>query len=50
MDFDEPLMLGLIPRTDDHADNIRWFHFPAGGIFHVLNAWEEENKCVVYAC
>ena len=50
MDFDEPMMLGLIPRTDDHADNIRWFHFPAGGIFHVLNAWEEENKCVVYAC
>jgi carotenoid cleavage dioxygenase len=50
MDPDQPLRMGVLPRSARNSDAIRWFELPAGGVFHVMNAWEEGEKCTIYAC
>ena len=46
---DLPTRFGIIER---HApgNTIRWFELPASYIFHTINAYEEGNAIVLYAC
>jgi len=40
---------GVLPRSGQ-GGNIRWFEFPSCYIYHVVNAWEEGDEVVMYAC
>lgn len=44
-----PSRLGVIPRRGDAA-SIRWFEFTGAFIYHVVNAWEEDDEIVMVAC
>lgn len=39
---------GIVPRDGQGA--VRWFEFPPCYIYHVVNAWEEGDEIVLYAC
>jgi len=49
-DKDEPLRVGLLPRMDADASNLRWFEFPAQVIFHTAAAFEDGDTVKMYAC
>ncbi len=49
-DKEEPLRVGLLPRMDADATNLRWFEFPAQVTFHTAAAFEEGDTVKVYAC
>ena len=40
---------GVLSRNGQGSD-IRWFDFPPCYIYHVVNAWEEGDEVVMYAC
>ena len=44
--FDEkkPCRYGIMPRYDNHPNNIQWFDVPAHYCFHYVNSWEEKNS------
>ena len=44
-----PTRFGVIPRHGN-GDTIKWFEFPGCYIYHVINAWEECDKIVLYCC
>ncbi|CEJ46690.1 carotenoid oxygenase family protein [Umezakia ovalisporum] len=44
-----PSRFGIIPRYGDNS-NIRWFESYSCYIFHVLNAYEEDDEVVLIAC
>ncbi len=44
-----PARFGVVPRMGSAGD-IRWFEFPGFYIYHVVNAWEEGDNVVMYAC
>ena len=44
-----PMRFGVIPRFGE-SDSIRWFDFSPCFIYHVVNAWEEDNEIVMVAC
>ena len=46
----EPLRVGLLPRMDADATNLRWFEFPAQVMFHTAAAFEEGDVVKMYAC
>ncbi|KAJ7569398.1 hypothetical protein O6H91_01G076300 [Diphasiastrum complanatum] len=41
---------GLLPRYAKDELQIRWFELPPCYIFHTVNAWEEEDEVVLFAC
>jgi carotenoid cleavage dioxygenase len=41
--------IGVIPRYGK-GEEIRWFDFEVGYIFHVFNAWQEGDEVVLEAC
>ena len=47
---EEPLRIGLLPRMDTDATNLRWFEFPAQVMFHTAAAFEEGDVVKMYAC
>lgn len=53
-DPEMPSKFALLPRDAADASEIVWFNLPAGMIFHVANAWDEEGKdgpkVHLYAC
>lgn len=46
---DTPSRFGIIPRYGS-ADSIRWFEAEANYIYHVTNAWEEDDEIVLLGC
>lgn len=44
-----PTRFGVIPRFGG-ADTIRWFEFSPCFVYHVINAWEEDDEIVMIAC
>ncbi|MCA8888835.1 MAG: carotenoid oxygenase family protein, partial [Parvularculaceae bacterium] len=38
-----------LPRRG-RGDEIKWFEFPPCYIYHVVNAWEDGDEIVMYAC
>jgi carotenoid cleavage dioxygenase len=44
---DQPTRFGVVPRRGGEP---RWFEFPTCYIYHVINAWEEEDEVVMAAC
>lgn len=49
MDENLPARFGVVPRHGN-ASQIRWFELPGFYIYHVVNAWEEGDNVVMYAC
>jgi carotenoid cleavage dioxygenase-like enzyme len=46
---DRPSRIGILPRYGDN-NNIRWFESPSCYVFHTLNAYEEGDEVVLFAC
>jgi len=46
---DRPSRFGILPRHGDNAQ-VRWFEAPSCFIFHTLNAFEDGETVVLYAC
>eukprot|EP00775_Hariotina_reticulata_P002346 gene2346-2652_t len=43
--------VGLLPRGAANDSGMLWFQLPSHMVFHVINAWEEEDGTVkLYAC
>jgi len=43
--------IGLLPKCAKNASEMRWFTLPAFMVFHVANAWEEEDgKVKLFVC
>jgi carotenoid cleavage dioxygenase-like enzyme len=45
-----PLRVGLVPRRASGAGEVRWFEAEPGYVFHIVNAWEEEQAVIVHGC
>lgn len=39
----KPSRIGVLPRYDTDASNMKWFDVDAAYVFHTANAWEEGN-------
>lgn len=48
-DQNRPSRFGIIPRRGNATD-IRWFEAKACYMYHVVNAYEEDGKVIVYGC
>jgi carotenoid cleavage dioxygenase-like enzyme len=48
-DKDRPARFGVIPRTGGNAD-VRWFEAKPCYMYHIVNAYEENNKIILYGC
>jgi carotenoid cleavage dioxygenase len=49
-DASRPLRWGVLPRHPKPGERIRWFATDRPGmVWHVVNAWEEEGRIVLYA-
>lgn len=42
-DSEAPAKFGLLPRSAQSDDEMRWFDLPASMIFHTVNAWDDPN-------
>lgn len=43
---DQGSRVGLLPRSADNESGMLWFRLPAHMVFHVVNAWEENDGTV----
>jgi carotenoid cleavage dioxygenase-like enzyme len=41
---------GVLPKSSEVPEKIRWFEMPAMFAFHVANAWQEGNSIRLFAC
>ena len=46
---DQPSRFGVIPRRGASAD-VRWFEVAPCYIYHLINAWEEDDAIVIVGC
>ncbi|WP_414754964.1 carotenoid oxygenase family protein [Anabaena sp. CCY 9910] len=46
---DRPSRFGILPRHGDNSQ-IRWFTAPSCYVFHTLNAYEDKDEVVLFAC
>ena len=46
---DRGARIGILPRYGS-GDQVRWFDVEPGFLFHVLNAWENDDTLTLYAC
>lgn len=47
---DAPSRIGVIPRHSNSKDDMKWFEFKTGYVFHTATAWEEGNEIVMICC
>ena len=45
-----PARIGIIPRHPSSKDDIKWYEFETGFIFHTVNAWEDGDEIVMIGC
>ena len=47
---DKPGRIGLFPIDGTNENQIVWFEVPSCAAFHTLNAWETDDRVVLYMC
>ena len=48
---EKPSRIGVLPRhSKDAVQDMRWFEFPSGYVFHTVSAYEEGNEVVLIGC